>query len=290
MRGICAITGASGYIGSCVANRLANAGWEVRALCRGQSGRKQSGFAEAHFELGQPVAPRALAGADALVHLAYDFSLTRWTDIERVNVEGSRQLLAGARAAGIDRIVYMSSIAAFPTASSMYGRAKLACERAALAAGAAAVRPGRVWGPRGAATFGALERAVESLPVVPLPAPGGLKLYFTHEDDLAALVEGLIDLWPAGSGKLYVAASADWLEFEEFLRSLALRAGRRPRFVQLPWRFVRLGLKILEDMGAKPPFRSDGILSLAKGDERPLAHATDHTDRYGVSFRPYALT
>jgi nucleoside-diphosphate-sugar epimerase len=272
-----------------VASRLADAGWEVRALCRRPPGQKRFRFTEAHFELGQTVAPEALAGADALVHLAYDFSLNRRIDIERVNVEGTRRLLAGAREAGIDRIVYMSSIAAFPTARSLYGRAKLACEQAALAAGAAAVRPGRVWGPRGGATFGALERAVESLPVEPLPAPAELKLYFTHEDDLAALVEGLLDLWPAGSGKLYVAASADWLEFEEFLRSLAMKAGRRPRFVQLPWRLVRLGLKIVEDMGGRPPFRSDGILDLATGDEQPLVRATDHTDRYGVKFRPYAL-
>jgi NAD(P)-dependent dehydrogenase (short-subunit alcohol dehydrogenase family) len=72
MQGICAITGVSEYVGSCVASRLANAGWEVRALCRRRSGQKQSGFTEAHFELGQTVAPQALAGADALVHLAYD--------------------------------------------------------------------------------------------------------------------------------------------------------------------------------------------------------------------------
>jgi 2-alkyl-3-oxoalkanoate reductase len=290
MGGICAITGANGYIGSCVGDRLAHAGWEVRALCRHPSGQRQSRFTEVHFELGRPVAPRALTGADALVHLAYDFGPNRWSDIERVNVEGTRRLLVAAREAGVDRIVYMSSIAAAPAASSLYGRAKFACEQAALAAGAAAVRPGRVWGPRGAATFGALERAVERLPVVALPVPGELELYFTHEDDLTALVEGLLDLWPAGSGKLYVAASAEWVEFGEFLRSLAVKAGRRPRFVQLPWRLVRLGLRVLEDVGVKPPFSSDGILSLVTGEAQPLAHATDRTDRYGVSFRPYALT
>jgi nucleoside-diphosphate-sugar epimerase len=289
MRGICAITGASGYVGGCVASRLADAGWEVRALGRPRSEQERSGFTEAHFELGQPVAPQALAGADALVHLAYDFSLNRWIDIERVNVEGSRRLFAAAREAGVDRIVYMSSIAAFPTASSLYGRAKLASEQAALTAGAAIIRPGRVWGPRGAATFGALQRVVE-LPMVPLPVPRELELYLTHEDDLAALVEGVLDRWPVGSGKLYVAASADWIEFGQLLRSLALKAGRRPRLVQLPWRPVRLGLRILEDIGAKPPFRSDGILSLVTGDKQPLAHATDHADRYGVNFRPYRLT
>jgi nucleoside-diphosphate-sugar epimerase len=289
MGGICAITGASGYVGSCVVSRLVDAGWEVKALGRSGAGRKQIEVAEAHFELGRPLAPQALAGADALVHLAYDFKPHRRGDVERVNVAGTERLLEAAREAGIDRIVYMSSIAAFPTARTMYGHAKLACERAMLAEGAAIVRPGSVWGPRGAATPSAMERAVESLPVVPLPVPGEIRLFFTHEDDLATLVEGLLNLWPAGSGKLYVAASAEWLEFEEYLRTLARKTGRRPRFVQLPWRLVRLGLRALEGMGLEPPFRSDGILGLATVDEQPLARATDGVDRYGVSFRPYAL-
>jgi nucleoside-diphosphate-sugar epimerase len=287
---VCAITGATGYIGGCVANRLTHAGWEVRALCRPQPARRASGLAEARFELGQPVDPQALAGADALVHLAYDFNLNRWADIERVNVEGSRRLFAAAREAGVDRIIYMSSVAAFPGARSLYGRAKLAGEQAASSVGAAIVRPGRVWGPQGAATFGPLRRAVERLPIVPLPVPKDLKLHLTHEDDLAALVQALLDNWPMASGKLYVAISEETVEFAEVLRSLAQGSGRQPRFLQLPWRPVRLGLRILEDIGADPPFRSDGILSLVSGEEQPLTHATDDAARYEVSFRPYTLT
>lgn len=290
MRGICAITGASGYVGSCVASRLTDAGWEVRALGRPRSGQKQSRFVKARFELGERVAPDALAGADALVHLAYDFSLNRWSDIERVNVEGSRRLFSAAQEARVDRVVYISSIAAFPTTKSLYGRAKLQGEQAALNVGAAIVRPGRVWGPHGTVTFRALQSAVERLPLVPLPVPRELALYLTHEDDLAALVEGLLDHWPIGSGKLYVAVSADSLQFGELLRSLGSKAGRRPRLLSLPSRPIQLGLRLLESIGAKPPFRSDGILSLAESDKQPLSHATDNTDRYGVSFRPYTLT
>ncbi|HEY2537604.1 MAG TPA: NAD-dependent epimerase/dehydratase family protein [Solirubrobacteraceae bacterium] len=285
---ICAVTGASGYVGSCVVSRLTDAGWEVRALGRSRPNEKQQSVTNAHFELGQPPAPEALADADALLHLAYDFTPQGWAEIERVNVTGSRLLLEAAREAGIDRIVYMSSVAAHPGARAMYGRAKLACERDALAAGAAILRPGSVWGPRGAATPSALERAVESLPVVPLPVPGDIRLFLTHEDDLSSLVQGVLEQWPAGSGKLYVATSARWLEFAQYLRLLAQNAGASPRFVELPWRFVRLGLKALEGIGLDPPFRSDGILSLVSGDEQPLSRATDDVDRYGVSFRPFA--
>lgn len=290
MPGICAITGTSGYVGSCVADRLASAGWEVRALCRSGGDRKRSGFEEAHFELGGAIAPEALAGADALVHLAYDFGMNRWIDIERVNVEGSRRLFAAARAAGVDRVVYVSTTAAFPETKSLYGRAKLESERAALHAGFAVVRPGLVWGPNGAAMFGALQRAVARLPLVPVPVPEDLELHLVHEDDLAALVEAMLDRWPTSAGRLYVAASPDSLEFGALLRSLALKAGKRPKFVRLPWRLVQFGLSSLERIGFRPPFRSDSLLSLVASDRDPLIHATDRADRYGVRFRPYRIT
>jgi nucleoside-diphosphate-sugar epimerase len=288
MRGICAITGASGYVGSRMAHRLIGAGWEVRALGRTRPGWKQFHFTEAPFVLDGRIDPRTLAGADALVHLAYDFSVNRWEDVERVNVAGSRRLIEAARAAGVKRIVYLSSTAAFPGAVSMYGRAKLAVEQAALGAGAAIVRPGLVWGPDGGAMFGALRRAVERLPVLPLPVPPELRLHLVHEDDLAALVEGLLERWPIGAGRLYVAAAAEPLAFGELLRSLAPQADRQPRFLRLPWRPVWRGLTLIERLGAKPPFRSDSLLSLIACDRQPLAHATDSAERYGVRFRPYA--
>jgi nucleoside-diphosphate-sugar epimerase len=222
------------------------------------------------------------------VHAAYDFDPNRWSDISAVNVEGSQRLFAAAREAGVDPIVVVSTVAAFPGARSLYGRAKLEIERAALDAGAVVIRPGLVWGPHGAAMFGALRRAIERLPVVPLPVPAGLELSLVHEDDLALLVERLLYSWPRGAGKLLVAASRQTPTFGELLRSLALGAGRRPRFVRLPWRAAWLGLRTLEEFGMKPPFRSDSLVSLVAIDGDPLARATDRAESYGVQFRPYA--
>ena len=262
----------------------------MRALERRESSQKQPGFTHVRFELDREISTGALTGADALVHLAYDFSVSRWTDIKRINVDGSRRLFAAAREAEIDRIVYMSTTAAYPGARSLYGRAKLEIERAALDVGAAIVRPGLVWGPEGAAMFGALQRAVERLPVVPLPVPAELELHLVDEDDLAVLVERLLDRWPTASGRLLVAASEDGLAFIELLRSLALQTGRRPRFVRFPWMIAWLGLRALETVGITPPFRSDSLLSLVASDGEPLDRATDCVEHYGVSLRPYPLT
>lgn len=283
----CAVTGATGYVGSRVARRLAGAGWEIRALARTRA--QGAEWAQVPFVLGEQVQPAVLAGADALVHIAYDFAPTRWHEIYAVNVEGSRRLLAAARAAGVQRIVAMSTTAAFPGSSSLYGRAKLEIELAALEVGAAVIRPGLVWGPQGAAMFGALQWAVERLPLVPQPVPPELVLNLAHEDDLAALVAGVLEGWPAGSGRLYVAAAAQTLTFGELLRSLTTRAGRRPPLVRLPWRAAWAGLRALETVGLKPPFSSDNLVSIAAIDRDPLGRATDEAERYGVRFRPYVL-
>ncbi len=317
--GVCAITGASGYVGSRLAGQLAGAGWQVRALCRPGSSLADPRFQRAPFTLGQDLAPAALAGADALVHAAYDFRPTEWEEVERVNVQGTRRLLAAARAGGVGRIVCLSTVAAFPRARSMYGRAKLEIEQLAVQADAAVVRPGLVWGEQGAAIFGALRRAVRMLPVVPMPAPGDLPLMLVHEDDLALFVQRLLeDNWPPGSetrgpeGRepwarepqlqapeppasqepgprgLYVVGSAQTLTFVQLLHSLAPPGGARPRVVSLPWRPVWLALRALERTGARLPFPSDRLLSLATADRDPRVHATARADRYGVKFRPYA--
>lgn len=292
----CAVTGASGYVGSRIAAQLAAAGWEVLALSRSTASRKHtseaghSTYEHSYFELGHPLAPGALDGIDALVHAAYDFGATRWTDITQVNVEGSRRLFIAAREAKVDRVIFVSSIAAFPAARSLYGRAKLAIERAALEVSAAIIRPGLVWGPHGAAMFGALRDVVEQLPVVPLFVPAKHELSLVHEDDLTSLVERLLGGWPEGSCKLFVAASPTTVSFGELLGSLAQHLARRPLFVRVPWQAAWLGLRVLEGIGVTPPFRSDSLLSLATADTDPLSRATDCAERYGLQFRPYVPT
>ncbi len=289
MSGVCAITGTTGYVGSRVASHLANAGWDIRALARPRVSQKCLGLTQVRFELGDRPAPEVLEGTDALVHAAYDFGVTRWPEIERVNIEGSRRLFAAAREAGINRIVCISTLAAFPGARSLYGRAKLEIERAAIEVGATVVRPGLVWGPEGAAMFGALQRVVTRLPIVPLFVPGELELSLVHEDDLAMLVERVLELWPEASRALLVAASGQTLTFRELLGLLARRAGRRPRFVRLPWRAAWLALRALEAVGVTPPFRGDSLVSLVSIDREPFTRATDSAERYGVRFRPYTV-
>ena len=135
------------------------------------------------LRLGDEVQPEIFRSRNitALVHCAYDFKPVSRREIQRVNVEGSRKLLAAATAGGVQRIAVMSTISAFEGCRSDYGKAKLEIEAAARAAGALVVRSGLVWAdgpPSGGGMFGSLARSVGAS-MVPLdsrrrasPVPG----------------------------------------------------------------------------------------------------------------------
>ena len=94
MSGSCAITGSNGYVGGCLKKYLAARGREILELTR----RPAPDARAAAFRLGAEVSPETLAGADTLVHCAYDFQPLRWQEIQTVNVDGTRKLLQAARA------------------------------------------------------------------------------------------------------------------------------------------------------------------------------------------------
>ncbi len=111
------ITGATGFVGGHVARRFAAEGARLRLLTR-QTSRLES-LAGINAEMVNGDLRRtkefriALAGCDALVHVAADYRL--WVrdpdQMYAANVDGTRELLKLAREAGIPRVVYTSSVA-----------------------------------------------------------------------------------------------------------------------------------------------------------------------------------
>jgi len=127
----CAVTGANGFVGSTVVRELLRRGHEVIALVGADLGCE-------NLE-GLPVKTRdfdlldrdgvqsALAGCDTVIHTAacYAFWLPDSRDFYRVNVEGTRNVLAAARELGCTKLVHTSSVATlspgFPLGMSALG-------------------------------------------------------------------------------------------------------------------------------------------------------------------------
>lgn len=111
------ITGAAGFIGSAVARAALAEGYQVRLLVRASSPRANLDGLDAEIVQAdmrdQAAVERALAGVSCLLHVAADYRL--WArdpdEIVRNNLEGTGAVMRAALAAGVERVVYTSSVA-----------------------------------------------------------------------------------------------------------------------------------------------------------------------------------
>lgn len=111
------VTGATGFVGAAVARALVKEGWEVRALVRAGSDRRNLQGLAVGLVSGELAdrgsLARALLDCDALFHVAADYRLgvLQSERLYLTNVEGTRNILSAAGTAGVKRIVYTSSVA-----------------------------------------------------------------------------------------------------------------------------------------------------------------------------------
>jgi nucleoside-diphosphate-sugar epimerase len=283
---VCALTGAHGYVGSALRRGLTAAGWSVVSLSRRDKlAEDEIGWSlDAPAGLGSNALREELRrrGVSAVVHAAWDLRLVRPSDLERVNVQGSLRLLDDARAAGVSRFVFISTISAFAEAESYYGKTKLAVEHAVTAQGGVVIRPGLVYGERPGGMFGALKTQASRAAIIPLLGNGRYAQYLVHEDDLAAAVVSGVSMKAAPPRPVTVAHPDPW-PLRSLMQRLAQSQASKPRFVYLPWPLVYHGLKLAEAVGLKPSFRSDSVIGLVRHNRRPELNAS----LLGVAPRPF---
>ena len=233
------VTGAGGFVGGHVARVLRERGAEVRD--------------ERIDLLDGPRLERALEGCDALVHVAALYSYrASLGSLARVNIEGTRSVLAAAARAGVARIVHTSTagtcgpVPGRPATEEdrapaweltvPYKRTKLEAERIALAAGAIVVNPTT---PVGAGDTrptptGAMVRGVARGRIRGYVATTGLNVVDVRD----VAVGHALALERGTPGERYLLGGADlWLE--ELFGQIAAVAGRpRPR-IRVPYSVAR---------------------------------------------------
>ena len=238
------VTGASGFIGSHVVRLLRDAGWEV---------------GEDFVDVGDTAElRRAMDGADAVFHLAALYGFRgEAAEFSRVNVEGTRNVLAAARAAGVARVVHTSTCA---TCGPVAGRAateedeppawelsvpykatKLAAERIALAAArdgadVVVVNPTTPVG-EGDVTPTPTGRMVRGV------ATGRFRAYLGGTGinlvDVRDVARGHLLAWERGrAGERYLLGGED-LTLGEAFAMIARVAGRRPPRLRVPYAAAR---------------------------------------------------
>ena len=251
------LTGAAGFLGSAVARALQSRNAHVRSLVRSTSPTRNldAGSGEiVQGDIRDPAAmARALDGVTALFHVAADYRL--WArdpeEIVRNNREGTDVVMRAALTAGVQRIVYTSSVAtlaldripadetaplAEADAIGAYKRSKVIAERlvermiAADGLPAVIVNPSTPIGPRDVRPTPTGRIIVEAA-CGRMPAFVDTGLNLVHVDDVA---EGHCLAFERGRiGERYILGGQD-VQLRDMLAVIARLSGRRAPTVNLP--------------------------------------------------------
>jgi len=250
------MTGATGVVGRALLSRLAgdkrSAGKnmpQVLVLSRNVSAASEPAVKFVTARLGEPENWRhTLQGCTEVVHMAAQTGKARPAQFERVNVDGTRNVLEAARAAGVKRVLFVSSIAAtYPELTHYpYGRSKRDAEQLVRESGLewAIVRPTIVLSRR-AAIWHSLYGAA-GLPLTPVFGGGRARIQPIHADDLAECMATWIEE-PQFTRETYDLGGPETLSFGDFLGRLRARKKRSPgALLPLPGRTAIATLALLE--------------------------------------------
>ncbi|MDH5408817.1 MAG: SDR family oxidoreductase [Gammaproteobacteria bacterium] len=310
------VTGATGFIGRRLLAYLYQHGHKTRAAIRRPSSAADvPGDSVVVGEIDADTDwSRALGETEVIVHLAARVHVMHETEddpltaFRKVNTEGTIKLAESAAAAGVKRLVYLSSIKvngeethgqAFKASDESniptdpYGQSKWETEQALKEVSKRTglelviIRPPLVYGPGVKANFLSLIKLIKS--GLPLPL-GSIK----NRRTMVAL-DNLVDLiklcceHPAAAGRVFLAADDESVSTAELLEKIAQAFGKKPHLISIPEKLMSLMTKLI---GKKEVWRRlAGSLEVDNSEAKqllgwqPVTSMSDELKRIAVSMQ-----
>ena len=295
------VTGASGFLGRAVVQELLTQGYAVRTLQRTPS-RTVGATDVLGSVTDAALVARAVEGIEAVVHLAAKVSLAGDpADFERVNVGGTRTLLDAALAAGVRRVVHVSSPSVAHHGDSIvgddagpadpalargdYARTKAAAEILALGRDGApgcdgeplhvvAVRPHLVWGPGDTQLVArVVERARAGR--LPLLGHGAALIDSTYVDNAAGAIVAALAVVDEVHGQAYVVTNGEPRPVAELLAGICRAAGVEPPRWSVPAAVARAAGSAVEAGWTVRPGADEPPMTRFLAEQLSTAHWFD---------------
>ena len=278
------VTGATGFVGPYIVRRLVDDGHQVRVLEREPGSWQRAELPCQEAVQGDVTDPaslrRAVEGQEVVVHLVAIIN-GRPEQFEHVMSQGTRDLVAAAKEAGVQRFVLMSALGTSEETKDLvpYYRAKWAMEQAVKGSGLehVIIRPSFVFG-RGGGALQQFLRIAKLSPVTPIVGPGTQRIQPIWVEDVAAYFAAAV-VKPEAANRTFELGGPDVVTWNELWSRLKRAAGARRPTIHVPFGLMRAQAAVLEQL-PKPPVTRDQLTMLAAGDN--VVTNTDAVDTFGL--------
>ena len=267
------VTGGTGFIGPRVVHALRERDKEVRALVRNPSGKAATTLAAWGAELvrGDMTDRESLRGAvegsEVVVHLVA-IRQGSGEQFRRVMEDGTHDLVAAAKEAGVKRFVLMSALGTTEETKDLvpYYHAKWQEEQAVSGSGLEHVifRPSFVFAKDGG-ILPTFRRLAKVAPVTPITGSGKQRIQPIWIDDVAAYFAQSVDKPEAANGT-FELGGPDAVSWNEFWARLKRALGQRRPSVHVPMALMRANALVTERLPGNIPLTRDLLTMLEHGD------------------------
>jgi uncharacterized protein YbjT (DUF2867 family) len=275
------VTGATGFIGPKVVHALRAQGREVRALVRHPERATQLATWGAELVSGDVTDPASLrAAVDGCTHVVHLVAILKGSasDFQRVMTQGTKDLVAAAKDARVERFVLMSAIGPSDTNHAVpYFASKAAMEQETLQSGLeyTIFRPSFVFGPDGGALLTFIKQ-VRYSPVVTVIGSGLQRIQPIWVEDVAEYVARAVDD-PRAANRTFELGGPDVVTWNELYLDIAQVLGKRRTLLHIPFGLARAGAQLTQ-WAPGAPLTTDQIAMIEAGDN--VASNTDALDTF----------
>jgi uncharacterized protein YbjT (DUF2867 family) len=256
------ITGASGYVGRHLVARLISQGKRPRCLVRNiRRATRILPADKVEWVQGDTTQPASLETAvrdiETIVHTAFltaDRKETPGNRYEETNVQGTANLIAAAKAAGVKRIIEISGLGTKPDKPGSYMQGRYLAEKMLKESGLGwtIMQPSVLFG-KDAPFIKGLADLIRSAPVVPLIGGGKTMFQPIYVEDVVTVIIKVLEDPDRTTGKTYTIGGPEYYSFTDVINAL-LHAMHKTRIkAYAPTPLVGVGAAVMEAVLPKPP-------------------------------------
>ncbi|HBR21261.1 MAG TPA: NAD-dependent dehydratase [Nitrospiraceae bacterium] len=244
------IAGASGFVGGHLIDALLKNGYKLRCLAR--SDKVENSLREKGIEVvsGDITIPETLEGAlngiDFVIHLVGIIEERGSSTFKSVHVEGTRNLIAEAKMAGVKHFFYQSALGADKSSWSGYLRTKAEAEEIVASSGIpfTIFRPSLIIGKWDGFTK-RLKDLIKISPVIPIPGTGKSKLQPIYINDwISCMLKALAS--PDSFKGIFEIGGPQQLTYNEIVKTLADVMKSKKTIIHMPMGLMKFGALIAE--------------------------------------------